>query len=179
MMATMTYAPVFRRTVGFDRFNDVFDLLFRDSEERNDNYPPYNIEKKGEDQYRIIMAVAGFSMDDLTIVLENGLLRVRGELQRREPDEDTVILHQGIAGRSFERVFRLADHIEVHAAELTDGLLRISLLRVIPEEQKPKRIPINGQALTVGVTPGQGSNTQPVPSPGVQSLTVPNNVVSH
>lgn len=138
-------SPLMRQSVGFDRFNDLFDSLLRESSDHNfDNYPPYNIEKLGEDDYKIVMAVAGFQMDNLDIMLEDGKLTVSGASTQIEDDkEDVEILHRGIGTRSFERSFRLADYIKVTDAELKDGLLTIHLKREIPEEKKPRQIPIN------------------------------------
>jgi molecular chaperone IbpA len=145
-MMTLT-TPLMRQTVGFDRFNDLFETLLSDKSDGFDNYPPYNIEKHGEDDYRIVMAVAGFGMDDLDIVLQHGELTVSGNIQSKDAEEDGVqLLHRGIGMRSFERTFRLADYIKVTGAEMKDGLLTISLEREIPEEKKPRMIPIKGAA---------------------------------
>lgn len=139
--------PLMRQTVGFDRFNDLFESLLSDTNEGFDSYPPYNIEKLGEDDYRIVMAVAGFNMDDLNIVLQDGELTVSGRIHDKErAEEDVQVLHRGIATRSFERTFRLADYIQVTGADMKDGLLTISLEREIPEEKKPRMIPIKGVA---------------------------------
>lgn len=138
--------PLMRQTVGFDRFNDLFESLLHDKTEAFDNYPPYNIEKHGDDEYRIVMAVAGFTMDDLNIVMHNGELTVSGNnAHRQEQGEEGTYLHRGIAARSFERTFRLADYIQVTDAAMKDGLLTIHLVREIPEEKKPRMIPINGK----------------------------------
>lgn len=137
--------PLMRQTVGFDRFNDLFETLLNDTNEGFDNYPPYNIEKLGEDDYRIVMAVAGFNMGDLNIVLQDGELTVSGLIENKNKTEDDIqVLHRGIATRSFERTFRLADYIHVTGADMKDGLLTISLKREIPEEKKPRMIPIKG-----------------------------------
>jgi molecular chaperone IbpA len=133
--------PLMRQTVGFDRFNDMFEQLMT-AGEGFDNYPPYNIEKHGEDRYRITMAVAGFTMDDLNIVLHDGVLSVTGSVRERAEDDGAQILHRGIAARAFQRTFRLADFIQVTDAELKDGLLTIHLFREVPEEKKPRTIPI-------------------------------------
>ena len=134
--------PLMRQTVGFDRLNEMFESLLRDTSESFDSYPPYNIEKIGEDDYRITMAVAGFGQEDLNIVLENGVLTVSGRTKKQEADEKVQILHRGIAARPFERTFRLADYIKVTDADLRDGLLTVSLQREIPEKKKPRMIPI-------------------------------------
>lgn len=134
--------PLMRQTVGFDRFNDLFEQILNGAGEGFENYPPYNIDKLGEDRYRITMAVAGFTMDDLNIVLHNGELTVSGALKEREEAEGVQVLHRGIATRAFERTFRLADYIQVTGAEMKDGLLTIQLVREVPEEKKPRMIPI-------------------------------------
>lgn len=142
--------PLLRQSVGFDRFNDLFDSLLRETSDNFDNYPPYNIEKLGEDDYRIVMAVAGFKMDDLNIVLEDGKLTVTGQATKVDSDDENVeILHRGIGTRAFERNFRLADYIKVTNAELNDGLLTIHLQREIPEEKKPRMIEISGPSKAI------------------------------
>lgn len=144
--------PLMRQTVGFDRFNDLFEQLLSEKSDSYDGYPPYNIERLGEDQYQITMAVAGFTMDDLEIVLHDGELTVSGRIQEKAPEEEgCTFLHRGIAKRSFQRMFRLADYIKVTNAEMKDGLLMIHLEREVPEEKKPRMIPIqvggsNGKA---------------------------------
>ncbi|AMB87635.1 heat-shock protein [Pseudomonas agarici] len=141
MTTAFSLAPLFRSSVGFDRFNDLFETALRN--EPGSSYPPYNVEKHGEDQYRIVVAAAGFQEEDLELQVEKGVLTVSGG--KREPKAESVsYLHQGIAQRAFKLSFRLADHIEVKAAGLSNGLLNIDLLRVVPEEAKAKRIPING-----------------------------------
>ncbi|MDB6049138.1 MAG: heat shock protein Hsp20 [Pseudomonas sp.] len=142
MTTAFSLAPLFRHSVGFDRFNDLFE-----SAARNDSasgFPPYNVEKHAEDQYRIVIAAAGFQEHDLELQVEKGVLTVIGS--KRENDVEGVnYLHQGIAQRAFKLSFRLADHIEVKNAGLANGLLNIELLRLVPEEAKAKRIPINDQ----------------------------------
>lgn len=140
-----------RQTVGFDRLNDLLESMLSDTTESFDGYPPYNIEKLGEDEYKIVMAVAGFDMNDLNIVLQDGELTVSGKIQEKEQKGDGVqYLHRGIASRSFERTFRLADHIQVTDADMKDGLLTISLYREVPEEKKPRMIPIKGASKLLG-----------------------------
>lgn len=138
------FTPLMRQSVGFDRFNDLFENLLTDSEERFDTYPPYNIEKQGDDHYQITLAVAGFSENDLDITAEDDRLIVSGRMSNSEEESAGHYLHRGIAARAFQRSFRLADHIRVEDASLQDGLLRIQLVREIPEEKKPRMIPING-----------------------------------
>lgn len=138
-------SPLMRQTVGFDRFNDLFESLIQGTEERFETYPPYNIEKSGDSDYRIVMAVAGFTLNDLSITAEGDSLVVRGQIDDK-PQDDVTYLHHGIATRSFQRSFRLADHIKVTSADMQDGLLTIRLVHEIPEEKKPRLIPIGGPA---------------------------------
>jgi len=140
MSTAFSLAPLFRSSVGFDRFNDLFETALRN--EPGSSYPPYNVEKHGDDQYRIVVAAAGFQEEDLELQVEKGVLTISGG--KRDTDESVTFLHQGIAQRAFKLSFRLADHIEIKDAALRNGLLSIDLLRVIPEEAKAKRIPING-----------------------------------
>ncbi|WP_047285050.1 MULTISPECIES: Hsp20 family protein [Pseudomonas] len=140
MSTAFSLAPLFRSSVGFDRFNDLFESALRN--EPGSSYPPYNVEKHADDQYRIVIAAAGFQEEDLELQVEKGVLTVSGG--KRDASESVTYLHQGIAQRAFKLSFRLADHIEVKAAALSNGLLNIDLLRVVPEEAKAKRIPING-----------------------------------
>jgi molecular chaperone IbpA len=140
MNTAFSLAPLFRSSVGFDRFNDLFETALRN--EPGSSYPPYNVEKHGDDQYRIVVAAAGFQEEDLELQVEKGVLTISGG--KRDTNEGVTFLHQGIAQRGFKLSFRLADHIEIKAADLSNGLLSIDLLRVIPEEAKAKRIPING-----------------------------------
>ncbi|MBV4487207.1 Hsp20 family protein [Pseudomonas sp. SWRI153] len=140
MSTAFSLAPLFRSSVGFDRFNDLFETALRN--EPGSSYPPYNVEKHGDDQYRIVVAAAGFQEEDLDLQVEKGVLTISGG--KRDSDENVTFLHQGIAQRAFKLSFRLADHIEIKDAALRNGLLSIDLLRVVPEEAKAKRIPING-----------------------------------
>ncbi|WP_065761959.1 Hsp20 family protein [Pseudomonas defluvii] len=141
MTTAFSLAPLFRHSVGFDRFNDLFESAARN--EAGSSYPPYNVEKHGDDHYRIVVAAAGFQEQDLDLQVEKGVLTVVGG-KRDSNAESVTYLHQGIAQRAFKLSFRLADHIEVKAAALANGLLSIDLLRIVPEEAKAKRIPING-----------------------------------
>lgn len=136
-MATLDFTPLFRSGVGFDQ---LADLLTHGSERQETTYPPYNIEKVGDDQYRVVMAIAGFCHEDLEIVQEQSRLTVRGKM--KEGDGKTY-LHRGIATRAFERRFDLADYVEVADATMGEGLLVISLKRELPEALKPRVIPIN------------------------------------
>jgi len=136
-MATLDFTPLYHSTVGFDRLPALLaHALTRDET----GYPPYNIEKTGDDAYRIVMALAGFSRDDIEIVSERNRLSVRGALKGKN---ESTYLHQGIAQRSFQRVLDLADYIVVTGASMNDGLLVIDLKRELPEALKPRRIEIN------------------------------------
>jgi molecular chaperone IbpA len=142
-MTTLDFSPLFRSTVGFDRLFLFFeDALRRDAAEVG--YPPYNIEKTGEDSYRITMAVAGLGKEDLNVEARANTLLVSAK--RREEVADNAYLHRGIAGRGFSRQFRLADHVKVAGADLENGLLHIDLVRELPEEMKPRRIEISTSA---------------------------------
>jgi molecular chaperone IbpA len=136
-MATLDFSPLFRSSIGFDQ---IPSLLSDALQRQEGGYPPYNIEKVGEDQYRIAMAVAGFGKDDIEIVQEQNRLSVRGKL--KDPSS-RIYLHRGIATRAFERHFDLADYVEVTDATMGEGLLVISLKRELPEALKPRSIPIN------------------------------------
>lgn len=148
-MNLTTFSPLMRSTVGFDRFNDLFQQMVDTADKQFDAYPPYNIEKSGDDQYKIVMAVAGFTMNDLTITAQGESLTVAGKMEEKTQDEGTTFLHRGIATRSFQRTFRLADHIKVTDADMKDGLLTVHLVREVPEEAKPRMIPINGSAKAI------------------------------
>jgi len=141
MSTAFSLAPLFRSSVGFDRFNDLFESALRN--EPGSSYPPYNVEKHGDDQYRIVVAAAGFQEEDLELQVEKGVLTISGG--KRDSNDSVTFLHQGIAQRAFKLSFRLADHIEIKGADLRNGLLSIDLLRIVPEEAKAKRIPINGE----------------------------------
>jgi molecular chaperone IbpA len=141
-MATLDFTPLFRSSVGFDR---VPTLLAHAMQREDSGYPPYNIEKCGEDEYRIVMAVAGFGKDDIEVVAEANRLTVRGQMKERD---GRTYLHRGIATRSFQRHFDLADFVEVTGATMGDGLLIIDLKRELPEELKPRKIEINAGQFT-------------------------------
>jgi len=143
MRTMFDLSPLYRSGVGFDR---LFNLLENANRlEVIDNWPPYDIVKTGEDDYRITMAVAGFSEDELTITHEPNLLYVSG--QKKAENEDSQYLHRGLAARAFQRRFDLADHVKVAGAHLNNGLLTIELKREVPEEMKPRRIAISTAAL--------------------------------
>ena len=140
-MNRFDFTPYRRSTVGFDRLFDLLEGQARNS--AGDNYPPFNIERRGEDAYRITLAVAGFRPDDLDITAQQNLVVVQG---RKRDDESTgEMLHLGIANRGFERRFELADYVSVGHADLADGLLVIDLVREVPEAMKPKKIGLAGQ----------------------------------
>lgn len=139
MNTGFSLAPLFRHTVGFDHFDDLLNTALR--ADQGNGYPPYDIVREGEDRYQVVMAVAGFAESDLNITVKENVLTVAGKADQRD-EADRTWLHRGIARRAFERTFRLADHVRVSDAELRDGLLTIALVRVIPEEAKPRMIPI-------------------------------------
>lgn len=141
-----TFTPLMRQTIGFDRFNDLFENLLNEKESRFEAYPPYNIEKIRDDAYRITIAVAGFAPEDLSIVAQDDRLIVSAQKKEEMLEEGASYLHRGIATRAFERTFRLADHIRVDGASLDHGLLTVSLVREVPEEKKPRMIPISTTA---------------------------------
>lgn len=139
-MTTYDLSPLYRTAIGFDR---LADMLSNAARVDGNGYPPYNIESRGEDEYRISMAVAGFSESDLDIVTEQNTLTVSGSKSDSEEGE-REFLYRGIATRTFERRFQLADHVRVEAARLENGLLHIDLKRELPEKMKPRRIEIGG-----------------------------------
>ena len=140
-MSRFDLTPYRRSTVGFDRLFDVLENQARLNS--GDNYPPFNIEKRGEDDYRITLAVAGFRPGDLDITAQQNLLVVQGK--KRDEVTEGEMLHLGIANRGFERRFELADYVRVEAADLADGLLVIDLVREVPDAMKPKKILVGGQ----------------------------------
>jgi molecular chaperone IbpA len=133
------FTPLYRSSVGFDHLARLLDEA---STFEAPTYPPYNIERVGEDEYLISVAIAGFTAEDVNIEVKGGDLTITGK-KNDKPEAKKDFLHQGIAGRNFQRSFQLADHVEVTSAELKDGLLKISLKRVIPEALKPRTIAIN------------------------------------
>ena len=139
-MNRFDFTPYRRSTVGFDR---LFDLLENRTAGGGDNYPPFTIERRGEDAYRVTLAVAGFKPEDLDITAQQNLLIVQG--RKRDEAVEGDMLHVGIANRGFERRFELADFVRVDNADLADGLLVIDLVREVPEAMKPKKIKIGGQ----------------------------------
>jgi molecular chaperone IbpA len=144
-MRTFDLAPLYRSTVGFDR---LFSLLDQGIEGGAPGYPPYNIERTGDNEYRVTVAVAGFSEPELSVVAKENTLTIRGEKNAKEEGKRGDVLYQGIASRAFERVFQLADFVQVKGAKLENGLLHVDLVREIPEAKKPRSIPIgNGKTV--------------------------------
>ena len=142
-MRTFDLAPLYRSTVGFDRLFSMLDGL-----DAAPGYPPYNIERTDENDYRISVAVAGFAENELSIEAKENTLTIKGEKQVQETRAGEV-LYQGIAARAFERVFQLADHVRVKGAALENGLLHVDLVREIPEAKKPRTIPISNSMAKV------------------------------
>ena len=138
-MNAIDFTPLYRSTVGFDRLATLLDTAMQQN--NTNGYPPYDIESVDENQYSITLALAGFTEEDVDIQTERGVLTIRG---KQSEDKQGNYLHHGIAKRAFERKFQLADHVEVVAAELVNGLLKISLVKEVPEAMKPKRIAIGG-----------------------------------
>lgn len=144
MRTNFDFTPFRRSTVGFDR---LFDLLENGTNWQGaENYPPFDLEKTGDDSYRITLAVAGFRQEEIDIVQQQNLLVVSG---RKQDEGDGNYIHRGIAARAFERRFGLADHVQVRGAELREGMLSIELVREIPEAMKPRKIAIGGSASAV------------------------------
>jgi molecular chaperone IbpA len=144
VMTTFDFSPLFRTSVGYDRLASLLNSANR--LEQGAGFPPYNIQRAGEDHYRITMAVAGFSESELSITTENNRLVVTGEKPEEQEGEDNAYLYRGIATRSFERRFNLAEHVKVTGARLDNGLLHIELEREIPEAMKPRTIEIKPAA---------------------------------
>jgi molecular chaperone IbpA len=148
-MRAVDYSPYYRATVGFDRMFDLLDSVAGQS--TGNGYPPYNIEKAGENAYRIVMAVAGFAETELNVTQKENELLVSGQAAPKGEDE-TQFLYRGIAGRNFERRFQLADHVKVSGAKLANGLLTIELQREIPEEKKARAIPIAAEPVQSAIS---------------------------
>ncbi len=142
-MRTFDLAPLYRSTVGFDRLFSLVDQLAGHNGNAS-GYPPYNIERTGEDAYRISVAVAGFAENELNIEAKGNTLTISGEKQTKTEDQKSETLYRGIAARTFERVFQLADYVHVSGASLEHGLLHVDLVRQIPEAKKPRRVAIGG-----------------------------------
>jgi molecular chaperone IbpA len=147
-MRTFDLAPLYRSTVGFDRLFSMLDNVA--GFDAAPGYPPYNIERTGENAYRISIAVAGFAEPEISIVAKENTLTIKGEKQAKTDEKKGEVLYQGIAARAFERVFQLAEHVEVKGATLENGLLHVDLVREVPEAKKPRQIVIgNGKAKVV------------------------------
>jgi len=159
-MRTFDFAPLYRSTVGFDQ---LFDLL--DSTDRQD-WPPYDIEKVSDDQYRISMAVAGFRQSEIEITQEGATLTVVG---RKEGRDDRQLLHHGIAMRSFRQVFNLADHVRVIGAGIENGMLSIGLAREVPEQLKPRKIEIGRASPNAANQPGEAKRLEQTPGGQAQA----------
>ena len=144
-MTRIDLTPFYRSAIGFDRMANLVDNLFHTSDAGNANFPPYNIQKIGETDYRITMAVAGYDENELDVTIHDGTLIVIGRSEQDSADDDKTFLYRGIAGRQFERRFQLADFIEIKSASLNKGLLHINLKREIPEKMKPRKISIDNQ----------------------------------
>ena len=141
-MRNFDLSPLYRSTVGFDRLAGMLDQIMA-GDAPSSSYPPYNIEKTGDDSYRITVAVAGFGEDDLNIEVKDAQLTVTAKKRDTEGEAKPVYLHRGIAERGFERRFQLAEHVRVSGAELVNGLLHVDLVREVPEALKPRTISIN------------------------------------
>jgi molecular chaperone IbpA len=152
-MRTYDLTPFYRSTVGFDR---LFSLLDQATADGSPGYPPYNIERTGENAYRISVAVSGFAPNELSLVAKENTLTIKGEKATQDNGKDTAeVLYRGIAARAFERVFQLADFVQVKNASLENGLLHVDLVREIPEAKKPRSIPIStGATATAQVIEG-------------------------
>jgi molecular chaperone IbpA len=151
-MRTFDFAPLYRSTVGFDRMFSMFDQL-GGVEGSMPSYPPYNIERASENAYRISVAVAGFTDADLSIETKENRLTIRGEKQTNGEEGTRDVLYQGIAARTFERGFELADYVKVKGASLENGLLHVELVREIPEAMQPRSIPIVSSSKLLEVEP--------------------------
>lgn len=145
-MRTFDLTPYRRSTVGFDR---IFDFIENSNRLQADNYPPFNIERIDEDRYRVTLAVAGFKPEEIDITAQQNLLQISGRKDDAPQSDRSQFLHLGIANRSFERRFELADFVRVENADLADGLLVVNLLREIPDAMKPQKIAINGKGAVV------------------------------
>lgn len=138
-MSNLSLSPLFRRSIGFDRFNDLFDYAMQAD---TPNYPSYNIEKTDNNHYRIAVATSGFNQDQLEIKLENRVLTITGKAEEEKSDQQVEFLYKGISQRSFQLSLRLDENVEVQKADYENGLLKIDLQRNIPEEAMPRQIPI-------------------------------------
>ncbi len=152
-MNAFDFAPLFRTAIGFDRLARLMDTV---SATADASYPPYNIERTGDDSYCLTMAVAGFGPEDIELTVKDNTLLIAGRAGSNDTRKSEV-LYRGIAGRAFERRFVLADHILVEGADLLNGLLHVNLRRVVPEALKPRRIAVNAGAPQIAAVPGNGT----------------------
>src|SRR5260370_26765138 len=150
-MRSFDFAPFYRSTVGFDRLFSMLEQV-GNVEGAVPSYSPYNIDRSAENAYSVSLAVAGFAEADLSIVVNENTLTIRGEKQTSGEEKSGVVLYQGIAARNFERSFHLADHVRVESASLENGLLRVDLVREIPEAMKPRAVPITPSKKVLEVT---------------------------
>ena len=156
-MRTYDLTPLYRSTVGFDHLFSLLDQ-FGGVDGGSPAYPPYNIERTGENAYRISVAVAGFTEKELNIEVKENVLTIRGEKETAEKEAQGEVLYQGIAARAFERRFQLADHVEVRGASLENGLLHVDLVREIPESKKPRQIAIGaGKGKVIEAKPAKAA----------------------
>ncbi|WP_157016325.1 Hsp20 family protein [Mesorhizobium xinjiangense] len=155
-MRHVDFSPLYRSTVGFDRLFTMLDSITQP--DNGQTYPPYNIERTGEDAYRITMAVAGFDEGDISIEAHRNVLTIKGAKADVDGEDGAETLYRGIASRAFERRFQLADHVEVSGAELKNGLLHIDLKRNIPEEMKPRKIEISAAGSTAKQIEGKAAH---------------------
>jgi molecular chaperone IbpA len=160
-MTTFDFAPLYRSTVGFDHLASLLDSV-TSSERNQPSYPPYNIELLEQDKYRITMAVAGYDQQEISITSENNTLAVSATKADRGNENRPTYLHQGIAERNFKRQFKLADHVKVVSASLSNGLLHIQLEREVPEAMKPRTIPINSDSNVSTNQNNADNNVQPL-----------------
>lgn len=167
-MRNFDFSPLYRSAIGFDRMANILDNLHR-AEQNQPSYPPYNIELTGEDKYRITMAVAGFDRTEINIEVNQNYLTVSAN--KGAGEQARTYLHQGIAARSFERRFQLADHVQVQTANYENGLLHVDLQRIIPEAMKPRTIPI-------GSTATQDKLTQVAPAVAANAENTANTVAA-
>jgi molecular chaperone IbpA len=153
-MLNYDFSPFYRSTIGFDRLLALLDKHSA-AESNGQSYPPYNIERTGDNAYRITLAVAGFAENELTVETRENTLTVRGakDTAQKEDSEKREVLYQGIAARAFERRFHLADHVSATGASCENGLLHIDLVREVPEAQKPRTISIQGAVKTIEASP--------------------------
>lgn len=143
MNSGYSLAPLLRHSVGFDRFDDLFNAALRS--DQTAGYPPYDIIRDAEGRYRVVMAVAGFREQELNVTVQENALTMSGRVENPVDDQSLTWLHRGIARRAFERTFRLADHVQVTAAALKDGLLTVQLEQIVPDEAKPRMVPIQSE----------------------------------